>query len=373
MKYTTGPLAIGAILFVSAIGCDYSSEQDLKKDVDAKQNIEHVHSSSCGHAVKHGRDLPTTVSEKLSFLPEVLAVVDGEEILRSKYIDIVKQNIDPSQILQFVSMPKDELKAQAIQFAKSELDRSVMSKLSVEAGYVSNQEDVAKDVDKWISTFSSSKLTEFKDHLLKQGSSIKEYKNGISSDKLQQSRLAVTTWLSEKIYSAVAVSEQDVKKAYDNDLDRKYKSPEQVKVVHIPCRHDNTPDKRSEAESKAKEVHAKLLAGAEFDQMVREYPSSDGHLNRLGVLDFFVKGTYNEAFEKAAFSLGIGELSGVIDTPDGFQLIKVIEIKVSQPTPLSDVKEAIKTQLLNSKKAEAVNKVLSDGIEAFNARVLIFK
>jgi parvulin-like peptidyl-prolyl isomerase len=43
--------------------------------------------------------------------------------------------------------------------------------------------------------------------------------------------------------------------------------------------------------------------------------------NRQGDLGFFARGKMTPAFEAAAFALGIGELSDIIQTESGFHLI----------------------------------------------------
>lgn len=84
-----------------------------------------------------------------------------------------------------------------------------------------------------------------------------------------------------------------------------------VKASHILVK------KRSEADNILKEIEK----GAEFAELARKYslcPSS----KKGGSLGFFTRGKMVKEFEKAAFSLAKGEISGTVKTEFGFHIIK---------------------------------------------------
>jgi hypothetical protein len=78
---------------------------------------------------------------------------------------------------------------------------------------------------------------------------------------------------------------------------------------------------QEEARNLIVELEGRIAAGEiEFAQAAREYsdcPSgADG-----GALGVFGRGAMVPAFEQAAFSLGVGEVSGVVETQFGYHLI----------------------------------------------------
>lgn len=94
-----------------------------------------------------------------------------------------------------------------------------------------------------------------------------------------------------------------------------------LRTRHIAFFKDNG---KSDAENrKALEgVLAELESGADFNDLVKKYgedtaQTSDGY--------YFMKGEMQPAYEKAAFDLEIDETSGIVETEDGFYLIRRLE------------------------------------------------
>lgn len=74
----------------------------------------------------------------------------------------------------------------------------------------------------------------------------------------------------------------------------------------------------------ANAVMDRLTAGADFAELARE-TSIDSSRDSGGDLGFFGPGEMIPEFEQAAMDLEVGELSGVVQTPMGFHIIKRIE------------------------------------------------
>jgi parvulin-like peptidyl-prolyl isomerase len=66
----------------------------------------------------------------------------------------------------------------------------------------------------------------------------------------------------------------------------------------------------------------KIRGGATFEDMVKAYSDDAGSVDRMGSVGKFRRDAMDPAFSAAAFALRVGEVSGVVETPFGFHIIK---------------------------------------------------
>jgi peptidyl-prolyl cis-trans isomerase SurA len=66
-----------------------------------------------------------------------------------------------------------------------------------------------------------------------------------------------------------------------------------------------------------------------------------------GELGWLRRGTVQEDIEKAAFALQPGEVSNIIRTRTGYQILQVEQRRGGGTKPLADVKDEIKDHLVN--------------------------
>jgi len=110
------------------------------------------------------------------------------------------------------------------------------------------------------------------------------------------------------------------------------RQPKEVGARHILVMHVRSKSKpehltrtREQAKARAEECLRKIRGGATFEEMVKEYSDEPGAGERNGDLGVFDRTQMVKGFSDAAFSLKIGEVSEVVETPFGFHIIKRTE------------------------------------------------
>lgn len=108
--------------------------------------------------------------------------------------------------------------------------------------------------------------------------------------------------------------------------------PNEIGARHILVMHAQSKSKppsvtrtRAEAQKRAEEVLTKLQKGASFEELVSQYSDEPGATERHGDLGVFDRAQMVKPFADAAFALKVGEVSGIVETPFGFHVIKRTE------------------------------------------------
>ena len=126
----------------------------------------------------------------------------------------------------------------------------------------------------------------------------------------------------------------------------------QVRARHILIKADEKADAAAKqaARKKAEEILAKTKSEA-FEKLAETYSQDEGSAAQGGDLGYFERDKMVKPFEAAAFSLKKGEISGIVESPFGFHIIKVENIKPELRQTFQEVRdEILKEQLLNEKQ-----------------------
>jgi parvulin-like peptidyl-prolyl isomerase len=170
--------------------------------------------------------------------------------------------------------------------------------------------------------------------------------------------------LRTKIYTDATASiintEDLTKEYYEENRETLFTVPTRVRVSHIlsmfPWVKDSSLEENDQAKENAKEkiefVKEQLENGAEFGDMAREYSDDESNSADGGDLGFITKGQMVEEFEKVAFSLEVGEVSGIIETQFGYHILKVFDREEGRIQEYDEVKDDLSVYLSDLKKAE---------------------
>jgi len=175
--------------------------------------------------------------------------------------------------------------------------------------------------------------------------------------------IIVNNLIENEIVPKVKVSDEEIQKFYNENKERYFSKPEQVRASHILIGVDQKADAeakqkaREKAEAVLKEVKEGKKEFAELAKSNSTCPSKD----QGGDLGPFGKGQMVKPFEDAAFALKQGETSGIVETQFGYHIIKLTERKAAENVSLDEAKpkiaEYLKGQKIQTKVAEYISEL----------------
>lgn len=169
---------------------------------------------------------------------------------------------------------------------------------------------------------------------------------GMTLDELQKQThmgLQVSKVIDAEITSKIAVQDAEVEQFYKQNTDR-FKQGDTVHASHILITVPQGADAAAKARARARAqlVLKQVRGGGDFATLARENSQDPGSAANGGDLGFFPKGQMEPTFEKTAFALKPGSTSGLVETPFGFHIIKVIERRAPRTAPFAEVAAQIK-------------------------------
>ncbi len=157
----------------------------------------------------------------------------------------------------------------------------------------------------------------------------------------------------KNVSSAVIISPFKIE-TYYKEHQEEFKLPDQVRLRMIELRKRDGGDPAA-VRQLAREIEAKLAAGAKFAEMASVY--SDGSQKRDGGdLQWVNRSVLRKEFADATAGLQPGQRTGVIDLADACFLLQVEEVKSAQVRPLNEVRDDIEKTLLNQERTRLQRK-----------------
>ncbi|MGZ8136966.1 MAG: SurA N-terminal domain-containing protein [Methylococcaceae bacterium] len=133
----------------------------------------------------------------------------------------------------------------------------------------------------------------------------------------------------------VAVTDEKVKAFYEEQKEQ-YSTPERRKISHILFAVNDKTDEKTALEKAQKAKQE--LGNKDFAALVGELSDDKSSAKKGGDLGLFSSGIMEQAFDAAAGSLKLGEVSNPVKTAFGYHLIKVTELVPGTVKPFDAVK-----------------------------------
>jgi peptidyl-prolyl cis-trans isomerase D len=156
----------------------------------------------------------------------------------------------------------------------------------------------------------------------------------------------------EKFSSSTQLNDKEIEEYYQAHRETKFQTPKQARVRYIVLRLPPGSDanQKQAVQKRADRIAAEARAGKDFAQLAKQ-ESEDPSAAQGGDIGWITQGQMPPSLEKAIFSSGKGEISQPVETPAGWHVVKVEEIKEQKTQSLKEATQEI-TQILRAEKAK---------------------
>ena len=228
---------------------------------------------------------------------------------------------------------------------KTILDEMIAEKLQTQEAKKLGMKVAEKTLEEALDDlYNSNNITseQFKEMLKNEGSDLEAYKEVIR-DQILIARIR------NNIIGSGAVKERSIRKYYRKNK-KDYWVPGKIIASHIMLIKENgsSDNEIQFKKKKAEEILQQIQGGEGFSELAKKY-SEDVSAHSGGELGAIDRGTMMPAFENAAFNLKIGEVSKVVETANGFHIIKCDNVIPGYVKEYKIVRAEIES-ILSSKK-----------------------
>ena len=164
--------------------------------------------------------------------------------------------------------------------------------------------------------------------------------------KKAREQLILLRIVDREVRGGVMVAESDMKRYFQEHRDR-FALSEEYTLSQILIR-PRSPDNTAEAREKVREVIARLKQGESFEDLALRF--SDGpNASQGGHLGLVRQGELLPGIERTIATLVPGGISDVIETPEGFHIVRLEDKKPKQYRPYEQVRAEIQGLVFQQK------------------------
>ena len=227
------------------------------------------------------------------------------------------------------------------------IDAELLYQQSQKEGVKVNDQTINKQIEKIKKRFPDEKA--YKKAMERMHVSEKEFRTEI------QRGLAIRQLLDTNVRKNITVTEEESKNYYNNNPNL-FKQTEQVSIsrIWIKVKPNAEESKKNQARKKIETIQKKVQQGEDFGELAKTYSEGPAAKSK-GNLGYIERGHMDKPFEDAAFSLNVGEVSGILETKFGYYLIKVTDKKPARIIPYKEVLPMIKKQLKKEKEKTEIH------------------
>lgn len=173
-------------------------------------------------------------------------------------------------------------------------------------------------------------------------------------------KLSVVDIDPAKVAADINIDDKDIAQAYEARK-QEFMQPEERRARHILIKVP--ADAGAEAKTKAHQLAEKALAriktGEDFGKVAKDI-SEDASAGKGGELGWFKQGDMVPAFDTAVFAMKKGETSDIVESPFGYHIIQLEDIRPATQKSLAEVHDTLLQQLRMKRAADEAYKLSQD-------------
>ena len=230
------------------------------------------------------------------------------------------------------------------------VDQSLLVQRAKDMG-VSVEPEVIKKLDQIRIQNNLNNMEDLEKAVSGQGLNWEDFKNNIRSG-LQTQRV-----ISSEVGSHITIGKDEVGKYY-NEHKQDFVRPEQVALRSIEVNTGNKkPEEIPDLKKKAETTLQRIKDGDDFAEMAKRF--SDGATAKQGgYLGVYKHGELSKELEDTVFKMKKNELTGVLETKQGFLILQVMEHYAEGQQPLPKVEAEITDKLYSERMEPALRNYL---------------
>jgi peptidyl-prolyl cis-trans isomerase SurA len=211
--------------------------------------------------------------------------------------------------------------------------------------------DLVKQLDQIRQKNNLKDLDDLEKAVTAQGFNWEDFKTSI------RNRLLTQEVIRREVGSHINITHDEAMKYYEENK-KEYVKPEQVALSAIEIKTEGKKESEiPELKAKAQKLHDRVKDGEDFGELAKRF--SDGSTAQQGgYLGVYKRGELSKELEDTVFKLNKNELTDVIETKQGFLVLKVMEHYDEGQQPFDKVENDIMDHLYNQKMEPALREYL---------------
>jgi len=176
---------------------------------------------------------------------------------------------------------------------------------------------------------------------------VKYYEEKKEKYRVHEKRKATYWTLSPEAYEKnIVINENAITRFYNKSQSSLYRIPPKVKVRHIFVK----------SKDEAQKIYDEVVNNPErFSDLAKKHSLDEKTAKAGGLTELFVRGSYDDEFEKAAFRLHeVGSITPPVMVKNGFEIIQLVERENASVKPLVEVRDQIEKKLKAKKTQQAL-------------------